>query len=247
MLVGFLAIEKLADNNDSIFVMRIDIDEDNDNAELNRDWYLRIFRNVDYLRYCGMIHENIENINGGDFSSKFAGEDLIVYHTGYSATRAESKLRRNLAIIDLEIEKYGAKPQHNIALFDCYFALKDYEKALHYARETLNAELKPITGLANLYRKMIVSLQKLNRPAQEGLEALNDAIKTLPHNPEFYYERGLIFYFFRNFDKAYADISDSIKIWKNISKDTIKNDKYFSQYVDTAKLLLEKIKSLINN
>ena len=106
------AIEKLADN-EVIFMMRIDIDEDDNNKELNRDYYLRAFRNVDYLRYRGLIHENIENINGGNYKYKMAGDDLTLYHTGYSSTKAESKLRRNLAIIQKEISETGIQLRHH--------------------------------------------------------------------------------------------------------------------------------------
>ena len=208
------AIEKLSDT-DAIFMLRIDIDEDNSNREINRDYYLRAFRNVEYLRYRGLIHENIENVNGGGFPYKKAGEDLTIYHTGYSTTIAENKLRRNLAIIEKEIEQVGVQLRHHIALVDCYFALDDYEKTLHHAKETLAAKIRPVTGLKILYRKTLTSMQKLNCPVEEMIKILNMAINDLPNDADFYIERGMLLYYLKRYDEAIADLRKSIDKSKN--------------------------------
>ena len=178
------AMEKLS-NTEAIFMMRIDIDEDNGGKEINRDYYLRAFRNVDYLRYKGMIHENIENINGGGFQYKMAGDDLILYHTGYSASKSDSKLKRNLAILQAEIDKEGIQLRHHIALVDCYFALGDYEKTLYHAEEILKTSERPITGLAIFYHKTSFTMRKLNVPIKEMMKLLNEAIEAFPNDAEF--------------------------------------------------------------
>ena len=185
------AIEALS-NTDAIFMLRIDIDEDNDNKELNRDYYLRAFRNVNYLRYRGLIHENVENINGENLSYKIAGEDLILYHTGYSSTKAEGKLRRNLAIIESEIQKIGIQPRHHIALVDCYFALNDYEQALYHARKLLDSGERPITGLAIFYRKTLAIMRQLRCPIEELLKVLDEALIYFPKDQEFLIQHKII-------------------------------------------------------
>ena len=209
-------IEKNA-NVDAIFVMRIDIDEDDNNKEVNRDYYLRIFKNVDYLRYRGLIHENVERLDGGNMSMVFDEKDLIVYHTGYSANIGESKLYRNLKLIELERQKYGEKDQHNIALADCYFALKDYEKVVHFAQKALHAKLKPITGLSGLYRKMLIAMRTLNYPVDEILQATDDAIRDVPDTPVFYAEKGLILYALNQYEESYKNLTAALNIWNKKS------------------------------
>ena len=178
------AVEALSDK-DAIFMPRIDIDEDNDNKELNRDYYLRAFRNINYLRYRGLIHENVENINGGDLKYVMAGEELTLHHTGYSTTKAEHKLRRNLAIINAEIQKIGIQPRHHIALVDCYFALDDYEKTFQHAQALLDSGARPITGLAVFYRKTLYTMQQLRRPVEQILKVLDEALINFPKDEEF--------------------------------------------------------------
>ena len=208
------AIDKLS-NTEAIFMLRIDIDEDNGGKEINRDYYLRAFRNVDYLRYKGLIHENVENINGGGFSYKMAGDDLILYHTGYSATKADSKLRRNLAILKTEIDKEGIQLRHHIALVDCYFALGDYKETLYHAKEILKSDSRPVTGLAIFYRKTAFTMRQLNCSIDEMMALLNEAVKSFPNDSEFRIERGLLLNHLQQYEKAAEDVRITLK---NIDK-----------------------------
>ena len=185
------SIEKYS-NVDAIFMLRIDIDEDNNNQPLNQDYYLRAIRNVNYLRYKGLIHENIENLNGEELNYKLADESLTLYHTGYSSTKAESKLRRNLSIINSEIEKIGIQTRHHIALVDCYFALCDYEKVLYHARELLKTDKRPITGLSIFYKKTLYAMRKLFVPLEEMMKVLNEALKYFPKDKEFLLQHQLL-------------------------------------------------------
>ncbi|MBR2179968.1 MAG: glycosyltransferase [Selenomonadaceae bacterium] len=203
-------IEKLSDT-EAIFMLRIDVDEDNGGREINRDYYLRAFRNVDYLRYKGLIHENVENINGDGFSYKLAGDDLILYHTGYSATKAKSKLQRNLAILQTEIAKEGIQIRHHIALVDCYFALGDYEKVLQHAKEIIKTNSRPLTGLALFYRKTSFTMRKLNVSVKELMELLNEAIEAFPNDPEFRIERGMLLNYLQRYEEAAQDVRVTLK------------------------------------
>ena len=203
-------IEKLSDT-EAIFMLRIDIDEDNGGKEINRDFYLRAFRNANYLRYKGLIHENVENINGGGFNYKMAGDDLILYHTGYSANKAESKLHRNLAILQTEIEKEGIQLRHHIALVDCYFALDDYEKTLYHAKEILKTNSRPITGLAIFYRKISFTMRKLNVSISEMMKLLDEAVNAFPNDPEFRVERGMLLNYLQRYEEAAQDIRVTLK------------------------------------
>ena len=204
------AIEKLS-NTEAIFMMRIDIDEGIGNKEINRDYTLRAFRNVDYLRYKGLIHENVENINGGGFNYKLAGDDLIFYHTGYSETKADSKLQRNLAILQREIDKDGIQLRHHIALVDCYFALGDYEKTLYHVKEILKTNSRPVTGLAIFYRKTSFTMRKLNVSIGDMMKLLNEAIEAFPNDPEFRIERGMLLNYLQKYEEAAQDLRVTLK------------------------------------
>ena len=140
-------------NYEAIIIPRFDIDT---NEEIiNRGWNLRIFKNVNYLRYRGLIHENITNIIDGKLKYVFSDDDLAMYHTGYSSQIIESKLLRNLEIINREIEMIGHQPQHDIALADCYAGLGNSEKALLHALKALNSDVDIINGRGDLYHKVL--------------------------------------------------------------------------------------------
>ncbi|MBQ9479018.1 MAG: glycosyltransferase family 2 protein, partial [Selenomonadaceae bacterium] len=129
------AVEKFA-VKDAILIPRINIDPERGGREVSRDWNARIFRRAPNLRYRGLIHENIANLNG-KLEYIFADARLATHHTGYSSARIESKLRRNLKLIELEIERDGHQVRHDIALVDCYYGLGDYERAIEHARRAL--------------------------------------------------------------------------------------------------------------
>ena len=243
------AIENLLNENniDAIFVMRIDIDEEKNNYEINRDWYIRIIRNVDYLRYRGIIHENIEHVRNEKILNAFANNDLLVYHTGYSTSLAKEKLQRNLSLIELEIKNFGIKDQHHIALVDCYFGLQDYEKVIYHSKKALTAKLKPITGLASLYRKLLNAMHNLNYPINEILKITDDAINAVPDNPEFYFTKGLILYFLKQYDSAYENLKKSIYTWHKMIEESGNENTYFTAFAEEVYVRLTELEAMAGN
>ena len=197
--------------SDAVFIPRIDIDTDHNNKPLNRDIYVRIFRNVDYLRYQGLIHENLENIKGGNFNYEVANDDLTIYHTGYSESKANDKLNRNLRIINKEIDQIGLQFRHHIALVDCYYALGDYAKALEHANKILETDLRPITGLNIFYRKTLNAMRQVNCSPEEIIKVANQAVDEIPNDYYFRLERGLMFYLTKQLDKAKVDLKIAVK------------------------------------
>ena len=185
------AIEKLS-HEVTILIPRINIDEDNENREINRNRDLRIFKNVSYLRYRGMIHENLENIKGGELKYVLSGDDLTAYHTGYSASIHENKYRRNLRILELEVKKYGHRAQQDMAYANCYAGLGDWEKCLSYAKKALHSEKPIITNPEAPYIHILKAMHELNYPTEEILTAVNEAIKALPNIAVFYNEQGVL-------------------------------------------------------
>ena len=176
------AIEKLS-HETTILIPRINIDIDNDNREINRNRDLRIFKNVDYLRYRGMIHENLENIKGGDLPYVLGGEELTAYHTGYSTSIHRDKYLRNLRILELEVKTYGHRAQQDMAYANCYAGLGDWNKCLEYSKRAIQAP----------YIHMLKAMHELKMPTEEILNAVNEAIAALPNIDIFYNEQGVLY------------------------------------------------------
>ncbi|MBR1858040.1 MAG: glycosyltransferase family 2 protein [Selenomonadaceae bacterium] len=240
------AVENLSDN-ETILIPRINIDEENGGNELSKDWCLRIFKNTDYLRYRGLIHENITNINDETkLSYVFGSDDLAIYHTGYGLQIINSKLYRNLELIELEIKKYGRKPQHDMALADCYAGLKDYEKSLYHAQQALNSDVEAVVGRGNMYHKILNAMRALKYSDEDMLKVADEAVTNLPNLPEFYAERGMILCGLNRLDEAYISLHKSLEMWRNMPKD-IHEESYFAGAVDVVYARLAEIEAFVGN
>ena len=239
------AIEKFT-GKDAILIPRINIDEANGNNEISRDWCARIFKNIDHLRYRGLIHENITDIKHESLDYTFGNEDLTIYHTGYGTQIIESKLRRNLALIELEAKKYGHETKHDIALADCYAGLKDFEKSLYHARKALDSDVEAVASLGNLYHKILNAMRELHYSDEDMLKVADDAIKSLPTLPEFYAERGMILCGLDRLDEAYLSLHKSLEIWKKMNSD-VHEESYFAGAADKVYMRLAKIEAYVGN
>ena len=238
------AINKLS-NSTTIIIPRIDIDEEQE-KELNHDWSMRIFKNVDYLRYRGLIHEHLTNIKDGKMPYIFGSNDLTIYHTGYAASKIKQKLQRNLELIEQEEKISGHKPQHDITLADCYMGLGDYEKVIFHAKKALNSSTQELTGRGRLYRNLMNAMRNLNQPDEEVLKVIEEAIKTLPQLPEFYAESAITLCDLNRLDEAYDHFKKSLKMWKNMSSDTYENS-YYPRIMDVVYAQLSELERLRGN
>ena len=238
------AIEKFTDK-DAILIPRIDIDTQR-NVDIGKGWSLRIFRNVDHLRYRGLIHENITDIKHEILDYTFANDDLIIYHTGYSTQIIESKHRRNLALIELEAKKYGHETKHDIALADCYAGLKDFEKSLYHAQKALDSEVEAVASRGNLYHKILNAMRELHYPDEDMLKVADEAIKILPSLPEFYAERGMILCGLDRLDEAYLSLHKSLEVWRKMNSD-VHEESYFAGAADKVYMRLAEIEAYVGN
>ena len=238
------AITKLADST-TIIIPRIDIDEEQ-NRELNHDWSMRIFRNVDYLRYRGLIHEHLTNVKTGKMPYIFGSSDLTIYHTGYAASKIKQKLQRNLELIEQEEKTLGHRPQHDITLADCYMGLGDYEKVIHYVKKALNSSTKELTGRGRLYRNLMNAMRNLDYPDEKVLTVIEEAIKTLPQLPEFYAERAITLCDLNQLDEAHESFKKSLEMWHNMSDDTYENS-YYPRIMDVVYAQLAELERLRGN
>ncbi len=238
------AINKLSDNT-TIIIPRIDIDEEQQ-RELNHDWSMRIFKNVEWLRYRGLIHEHLTNIKGGEMPYIFGNNDLTIHHTGYAASKIKNKLQRNLELIEQEEKIHGHKARHDIALADCYMGLGDYEKVIHYVKAALKSSTVELTGRGRLYRNLMNAMRNLNQSDDEVLKVIDEAIKMLPQLPEFYAERAITLCDLNRLDEAYDNFKKSLSIWQNMSSDTYENS-YYPRIIDVVYAQLAELERLKGN
>ena len=239
------SIEKFT-GKDAILIPRINIDEASGNSEMSRDWCARIFKNAPHLRYRGLIHENITDIKHERLDYTFGNEDLTIYHTGYGLQVIESKLRRNLALIELEAKKYGHEIKHDIALADCYAGLKDFEKSLYHAQKALNSDVEAVASRGNLYHKILNAMRELHYTDEDMLKVADEAIKNLPTLPEFYAERGMILCGLDRLDEAYLSLHKSLEVWKKMSSD-VHEESYFAGAADKVYMRLAEIEAYVGN
>ncbi len=239
------SIEKFT-GKDAILIPRINIDEASGNSEMSRDWCARIFKNAPHLRYRGLIHENITDIKHERLDYTFGNEDLTIYHTGYGSRVIESKLRRNLALIELEAKKYGHEIKHDIALADCYAGLKDFEKSLYHAQKALNSDVEAVASRGNLYHKILNAMRELHYTDEDMLKVADEAIKNLPTLPEFYAERGMILCGLDRLDEAYLSLHKSLEVWKKMSSD-VHEESYFAGAADKVYMRLAEIEAYVGN
>ncbi|MBR1729499.1 MAG: glycosyltransferase family 2 protein [Selenomonadaceae bacterium] len=186
------AIEKLSSTATTILIQRINIDEDNNNREINRNRDLRIFKNVSWLRYRGMIHENLENIKDKKMPFTLADDALTAYHTGYSQSVHREKYLRNLRILELEIKNYGYRVQQDMSYANCYAGLGEWENCLNYAKRAAKNYKEIITNPEAPFIHILKAMYELKYPNEEILQAIDEAIKCLPDLPLFYDQRGII-------------------------------------------------------
>jgi glycosyltransferase involved in cell wall biosynthesis len=170
---------------DAIMCPIINIDIDQNNMEISRFINLRMFRNVSYLRYTGNVHEGIRH-QGAELRIHIEKKDLGIYHTGYSSNRINEKLKRNLKLLQEDIDKNGEGIQHYRYLMDCYQGLGEHEKAVKYAKLHLNSNASSVGTESDIYRTLINSMVFLKKESAEIKPYLEQAIERFSDIPDFY-------------------------------------------------------------
>jgi len=159
------------------------IDTDQDDRVITKQYQMRVFRRDRYLRFEGSIHEAVYNREPGQRSRILKKtEQFSICHTGYSTSILKEKGKRNLALIQEKIARDGESPLMDNYLSDCYGILKDYEKTAHYAAKALDADpaLVGVGQREKLYTNLISAKLELKAPRKELYELLEKAEREFP-------------------------------------------------------------------
>ena len=170
---------------DAILCTIINIDQDQGGKEIHRFINLRLFRNVDYLKFHGKIHEAIGN-SKRELHILIEKEQLQIIHTGYSKSIVDKKVRRNLELLLEDIEKNGEGVQHYRYLSDCYHALGNHEQAIKYAKLHINSNATSVGNESDIYRNLINSMVIVKVDTKEVEVYLKKALALFPNMPDFY-------------------------------------------------------------
>ena len=181
-------IERYGKDADLLMFPRRELDEDAGKVLLD-SYVPRILRRVEGLAYEGAIHE--EPRLHGDPIRRMAmvpGDELLMMHTGYSATLSRAKGERNLALLKKELE--SGKPRDSIYMYlaETYDGLGDADEAMKYAWLDVEGGRKPFAYASRSYRILLRILAKRPEAYRQRRKAAKMAVKDFPELPEFHGE-----------------------------------------------------------
>lgn len=188
-------IEKAADGYDSIVSGWIHLD--NKGQVLAADTQIRVFRNMESLRYQRRIHEYLSRTDGSLNRALDATAELSILHTGYGEQENRQKKgnRRNLRMIQAELsehpddwEMYGYLGNEYDLMDEYVLAEEAYRKAIaKMPKEQAEYDQRASDTFARL-----LQLLALERKAEEAaiLEVYEQARARMPKDADFDYIMG---------------------------------------------------------
>lgn len=162
------------------------INVDADDAVISSMMQLRIFRNLKHFRYEGRIHEALKMRRGMSAGTKDV--DLVIHHTGYSASIVRSKHERNLKILLAEVEAAGGENAKSyFYLSNTYLGLNQEEKAIHYAKLAIASKREETRDIDYImqYDIWYHAAKKLGAPYEELRDIADRALALVPDHADF--------------------------------------------------------------
>lgn len=171
---------------------------------------LRVFPNHKGLEFEHRVHEQI-SFNVEAKGIKYSYSDIPVYHIGYHSDEAiYKKLKRNIKILELELQDHPDDFLTNVHLSKTYLGLSEIEEAKPFtdkAIELLESGKVKISKenafLAYLGKVTILAIEGKQKEAIEFLEKnrpkfLNNALYKLTLGEMYFREK--------DYEKAYKDL-----------------------------------------
>lgn len=191
-------IAKYGSGRDAFMLPLVNVDEDKNNIESSRFNAIRIFRNSKELRYFGKVHEVLCNTatpgDSGSLKVVTADSRNLIRHTGYSSNIIKEKIRRDMSILQNEIEVNGLQDRHHRPLADLYMGMGDYKKALKYALLALESPMQAKGMAGDMYWLIAECLGELDYSLEEQEKLLQQAMLVCEKSPDFYALMGLHYF-----------------------------------------------------
>ncbi|ONI46598.1 hypothetical protein AN640_00045 [Candidatus Epulonipiscium fishelsonii] len=191
-------------------------------------YYIKAFKNKNYLRYERAIHELLVNTKQKINDVQLSKEDIILYHDGYNHSEAkQQKLDRNINILLKTIEDNPSDKLSLLYLGREFSSKQDYENAYKY--------LSLIEGDLGIY-------ENYNRNALyytcllKTLCILNKPLDTLQN----IYEKAI------NFDSNYANFNYIMAHYYTVVNQYTKAIEYLEKAIDNFKVISTHIYLITN-
>lgn len=203
----------------------------------------RVFKNKIGIKYVNAIHESIEPF-AIENKLETATVDITFEHSGYDLTPEMflKKLERNLAIhLQQKIdEPDNQNVNHFLSL--CYYALKDYSKAMEYCSMSLIVNDMPLVFKASACNLMHNILRTVDR-IESGVEFLKQSIKLLPIQVEARWQLANALYVLGFYDLSIAELNQIKEIRINYKETHLNNDRILTlqEIEDKIKLVSEQL------
>lgn len=206
-------LNNCVDNIDALACKWINIDENN--KFINCFLQIRIFRNNGNLCYQDRIHEKVVRKDNKKLQISELPANICIYHTGYKNNLMQEKARRNIELLEKKIMAEGEKPKDWFYLADCYFAMKNYEKAIFYISK-FNQHNMILPG-AMVYTQMLLinSLFLTKAQPDKILTAIEFAAKQMPTIPDFKFLQAGIFMAQGKYNSAHRAIGQGVILWEH--------------------------------
>ena len=182
---------------EAISCSMVHIDNEKD-VVIGKKQILRVFRNIKDIKYVGTIHEEPLRSNFG--LKTLLVSEIVIIHTGYSASILNNKFERNLNILLKKVENDKADAMTYYYLGGCNSglgkftdAIENVKVAFQYEREK-NQEIHQSIRY-QLYVILLRSMLSLgNRYNISEIElVLDEALRNYSHHPEIVrYKAGVL-------------------------------------------------------
>lgn len=219
----------------AILCIKVNINE-KDEKEISRFYDLRIFRNTSSLRYKGKIHEQLSYDQIP--LQLIKNDNLIIYHTGYSASLAQNKAKRNLEIL-LSEEQDDKKMTSLHYIAECYYGLGEFDKAITYTEKYWSQKkYRVINGEGCIWRNYINAMILLEKPTDKILAVIFKAIDKFPDLADFYAFAGWTYWQLGSYiaaEKYFKKSLDKFAVYNGIE------ETFFAADLPKVKKYLEQI------
>ncbi|TCL36118.1 glycosyltransferase involved in cell wall biosynthesis [Anaerospora hongkongensis] len=210
-------LEKLDKAFGAVACRMINIDEVNGKT-ISEIVHVRIFKKDKQLRYVNPIHEALHyRDKDGNINAYLADKgELLIHHTGYSATVNQVKARRNLELLLKQVDdNIAAKPEYYYYIADTYFTLDKWDKVITYIRLFIDTGAKLTNLNVRVYNILIDAMMELGYSLNEIMREVNIAITQFPQHPLFHFYKGKLLYDDKCYDAAFTELRQALQLHEN--------------------------------
>lgn len=192
---GYLAfLQENGSQAEAVFVPLENIDLDNNSNLLDMSYVIRMFKNKCGIFYTGAIHEQLTKNGRDDEGIMYVTGDvaLRLQHTGYSARYIQTKLQRNLQMLQQETCSSNNVEKYYYFLAETYFALGYAQQALDNALLAVRAGVQPIgASPGKMFIIALEAMKEIGYTADDRLAVAEEGLARFTQCGSLYGGKGL--------------------------------------------------------